>query len=62
MPKNKTKKIFLSLLILNILLGISFGLLFLYVKNQNIRASEIENEIKNEIRKQESRSIMQDDL
>lgn len=62
MPKDKTKKIFLFLLILNISLGISFGFLFLYVKNQNIKASEIENEIKNEIRKQESRSIMQDDL
>ncbi len=62
MPRNKTKKIFLLLLIINIILITLFYLLFLYVKIQNIKASDMENEIRNEIRKQESRSIMQEDL
>jgi hypothetical protein len=62
MPKNKTKKIFLLILTVDIILVILFCALFLYVKSQNIKVSNIESEIRNEIRKQESRSIMQEDL
>ena len=62
MPKKKTKIILIIFILLDIfLLGIFSGL-YLYMKNQNIDTNDKENKIKNEIKKQDSRSLMQSDL
>lgn len=62
MPNKKTKIILITFLTLDLLLVIIFSSLFLYMKSQNIDTNDKENQIKSEIKKQESRSLMQDDL
>ena len=62
MPKEKTKKILITFLIIDIIMIVIFSGLYMYMKKQVINSNDKENQIKNEIKKQESRSLMQDDL
>lgn len=62
MPKKKTKNILIMFLVLDLILIAVFSIFYLYMKEQNIDTNDKENRIKNEIKKQEARSLMQEDL
>lgn len=62
MPKNSTKTLLIFLLILDLTLCIIFSGLYLYMKKEVVDSNNKEYQIKKEIQKKESRSLMQDDL
>ena len=62
MPNKKTKVILITLIVVDLIFVAIFSGLFLYMKNQTIDSNDKEDQIKNEIKKQESGSLMQTDL
>jgi hypothetical protein len=62
MPNNKTKNILIVLILIDLILVIVFSGLYFYMKKQNIDSVNKEDQIKSEIKKQEARGIMKNDL
>ncbi len=62
MPQKKTKILLASLLITDLILAVIFFMMFSYTRSQISKTIEETNQIKIEIKKEESRSLMRKDI